>query len=398
MSVEGTIQHLDVITNQFQSQHDHPDAEGLAFEARLLPDAGIGEKRDLNFREILPLFRNRAEELSNMAFKFFFMFQPGASNRIWMPCMRLLLSILQVNPSFPYLVGKSHVSSFGSYLRRDGADHNPEIFETWWSISAPRTWPSESPATQVFIQNEQFKRLFDFRLFEQNRWAILIWRMSICLQYNFQNKTCTVIVLDDGGNFRLRRFEQAMSQRQELHMREDPFSIHVLFFSETMQDWTFSFEVLQKEIDKEQGKVFGNTLRRDEFEEISRRLHDLLAYQLKYQNHLASMKVMIDAMAKEHQRFRGLVDVPSHIFDRIEDHLQGLRVLAHSNYQHSLRMEKQTKNIQEQLLELTSLEIESAMSRNTDTSLQIQAAISRNTESIDRLVRGIERLFDSETP
>jgi len=34
-------------------------------------------------------------------------------------------------------------------------------------------------------------------------------------------------------------------------MREDPFSVHVLFFSETMQDWTFSFEVLQKEIDKE---------------------------------------------------------------------------------------------------------------------------------------------------
>jgi hypothetical protein len=75
--------------------------------------------------------------------------------------------------------------------------------------------------------------------------------MSICLQYNFQNKTCTVVVLDDGGNFRQGRFEQAMSQRQELHMREDPFSVHVLFFSETMQDWTFSFEVLQKEIDKE---------------------------------------------------------------------------------------------------------------------------------------------------
>jgi hypothetical protein len=58
------------------------------------------------------------------------MFQPGASNRIWMPCMRVLLSILQINPSFPYLVGKSHVSSFGSYLRRVGADHSPEIFGT----------------------------------------------------------------------------------------------------------------------------------------------------------------------------------------------------------------------------------------------------------------------------
>jgi hypothetical protein len=61
------------------------------------------------------------------------------------------------------------------------------------------------------------------------------------------------------------------------------------------------------------------------------------------------MKVMIDAMAKEHKRFRELADVPSHIFDRIEDHLQRLRVEAHSNYQHSLRMEKQTKNIQEQV-------------------------------------------------
>jgi hypothetical protein len=45
VSVEGTIQHLDVISNQFQSQHDHPDTEGLAFEVRLLPDAGIGIKK-----------------------------------------------------------------------------------------------------------------------------------------------------------------------------------------------------------------------------------------------------------------------------------------------------------------------------------------------------------------
>jgi hypothetical protein len=45
VSVEGTIQNLGDISNHFQSQHDHPDAEGLAFEVRLLPDAGIGIKK-----------------------------------------------------------------------------------------------------------------------------------------------------------------------------------------------------------------------------------------------------------------------------------------------------------------------------------------------------------------
>ncbi|KAH7398408.1 hypothetical protein BKA66DRAFT_566014 [Pyrenochaeta sp. MPI-SDFR-AT-0127] len=177
-------------------------------------------------------------------------------------------------------------------------------------------------------------------------------------------------------------------------MREDPFSVHVLFFSQTVQDWTFSFEVLQREVDKEQNKVFRNPLRMEEFEVISRRLHDLLAYQLKYQSHLASVKVMIEAMEKEHKRFQKLIGIPDHVYERVEDNLERLRIQAHSNYQHSLRMEKQTKNIQEQLLELTNLDIKSAISENTRNSVKIQQAINQNTESMERLVRGIEGLFD----
>lgn len=61
------------------------------------------------------------------------------------------------------------------------------------------------------------------------------------------------------------------------------------------------------------------------------------------------MEVVVDAMVVEHGRFRELVDVPDRAFDRVEDLLRRLRIQAHSNYQHSLRMEKQTKNIQEQV-------------------------------------------------
>jgi len=42
VSVEGDIQHCDIIRSHFQSQSDHPDAEGLSFEVRLLPNDGIG--------------------------------------------------------------------------------------------------------------------------------------------------------------------------------------------------------------------------------------------------------------------------------------------------------------------------------------------------------------------
>jgi len=101
------------------------------------------------------------------------------------------------------------------------------------------------------IQNDGFRRLFDIRLLQQNRWAVFMWRNSICLQYDLRNKTCNIISLDEGGNFRQGRFEQAMRQRQELNIQDDPFAIHILFFSETVQDWTFSFEVLQRELDKE---------------------------------------------------------------------------------------------------------------------------------------------------
>lgn len=44
VSAEGDAQHLDLISRNFQSQSDHPDAEGLAFEVRLLPNDGIGKK------------------------------------------------------------------------------------------------------------------------------------------------------------------------------------------------------------------------------------------------------------------------------------------------------------------------------------------------------------------
>lgn len=397
VSVEGDIQHLHLITDKFASQSDHPDAQGLAFVLRLFPDQGIGETRELNTNEVLPFFRQRAEELSKIRFKFFFMFQPGAANRIWMPCMRILLSVLQVNPSFPHLVGTSHLSSFGSYIRRNDTDQNPTVLETWWSISAPRTWPADAPVARELTQNPGFRRLFDIRLLAQNRWAIFIWRTSICVQYDIQNKTFTIVSLDEGGNFREGRFERTMSQRQELDMKDDPFSIHLLFLSEAVQDWTFSFEVLQREIDKEQDIAFDPDLRRDQFEAISRRLHDLLAYQLKYQSHLASMRVIMEGMSKEHDRFRKLVDTTDRVFDRVENNLQRLQMQVHSIYEHSIRMEKQTHNIQKQLLELTNLEIAKNIGENSVTSIAIQDGIRLNTETIDRLVRGIEGLLDSGT-
>ncbi|KAH7109101.1 hypothetical protein B0J11DRAFT_601974 [Dendryphion nanum] len=372
VSVEGDIQHLHLITDKFASQSDHPDAQGLAFVLRLFPDQGIGS----------------------------FMFQPGAANRIWMPCMRILLSVLQVNPSFPHLVGTSHLSSFGSYIRRNDTDQNPTVLvesETWWSISAPRTWPADAPVARELTQNPGFRRLFDIRLLAQNRWAIFIWRTSICVQYDIQNKTFTIVSLDEGGNFREGRFERTMSQRQELDMKDDPFSIHLLFLSEAVQDWTFSFEVLQREIDKEQDIAFDPDLRRDQFEAISRRLHDLLAYQLKYQSHLASMRVIMEGMSKEHDRFRKLVDTTDRVFDRVENNLQRLQMQVHSIYEHSIRMEKQTHNIQKQLLELTNLEIAKNIGENSVTSIAIQDGIRLNTETIDRLVRGIEGLLDSGT-
>jgi hypothetical protein len=42
--------------------------------------------------------------------------------------MQILLSIFNVNPSFAWLVGKRHVSSFGSYVRMvdEGDDENED--------------------------------------------------------------------------------------------------------------------------------------------------------------------------------------------------------------------------------------------------------------------------------
>ena len=101
--------------------------------------------------------------------------------------------------------------------------------------------------------------------------------------------------------------------------------------------------ILQQDI------AFSPELRRDQFEAISRRLHDLLAYQLKYQSHLASMQSIIDTLSKEHIRFRQLVEIPDHVFDRNETNLQRLKLQANSIYEHSIRMEKQTNNIQKQV-------------------------------------------------
>jgi len=61
------------------------------------------------------------------------------------------------------------------------------------------------------------------------------------------------------------------------------------------------------------------------------------------------MEVMIDAMSREHERLRNLIDIPIRVFNRVEDNLQRLKLQTHSIYHHSLRMEKQTKNIQEQV-------------------------------------------------
>ncbi|KAJ9157467.1 hypothetical protein NKR23_g128 [Pleurostoma richardsiae] len=322
-SVERDIQNLDLISENFASQHDHPDAYDLAFEAVLFNrlNNGIGERRQLYLGALVEFFQRRAEELNEMPFKFFFMYQPGAHNRIWMPCMQTLLSIFQINPSFPSLVGTSHVSAAGSYLRHAADHHNPIVY---------------------------------------------------------------VITLDEGLQFREGRFDQAMRERYELGMHQDPFSIHALFLSETVNDWTFSFEVLQSEVNKEQDRAFRPNLAKREYEGISRSLHDLISYQLKYQNHLLMIPSIVESLQHEHERFRGIVSVPDEAFNRVEDIFRRLKLQAESNYQHALRMEKQTKNIQEQLIDLTSLGIEDA--------------IRTNTATVDNLIRSLEARRNEEAP
>ncbi len=94
-------------------------------------------------------------------------------------------------------------------------------------------------------------RLFDIVLFPRNDWAILVHKMSIHLQYDLRSRTCVVVGLDEGGSFREVRLPDTMARSVDLHIREDPFSLHLLFLSEVIRDWTLSFEALQKEINAE---------------------------------------------------------------------------------------------------------------------------------------------------
>jgi len=55
---------------------------------------------------------------------------------------------------------------------------------------------------------------------------------------------------------------------------------------------------------------------------------------------------VLDALEREHARFRQLAAVPDHIFARVEDGIHRLKQQAWSNQHHSSRMERQTKNIQ----------------------------------------------------
>lgn len=137
----------------------------------------------------------------------------------------------------------------------DDALSNPDIKrltmsqESWWSISAPRAWRTGRAEVDAILRDPQYVRLFDIRNLRQNRWALLIWRMSVCLQYEIKSRSCTVIVLDEGlpNSAFHQRFDMAMSSRGTLCMSQDPFTVHALFLSQVVQDWTFSFEVLQRE-------------------------------------------------------------------------------------------------------------------------------------------------------
>lgn len=128
--------------------------------------------------------------------------------------------------------------------------------------------------------------------------------------------------------------------------------------------------------------MFGEGLPADEYRTTSRSLHDLVAYQLKHQNHLSMTPRIIEEVMEEHRRFRQTVAIPDHAFTRVENLLRTLKLLAESNYQHSLRMEKQASNIQSQLIDLTSLEIASQIRENS-------RIISLNTGTVDRLIREV---------
>lgn len=81
--------------------------------------------------------------------------------------------------------------------------------------------------------------------------TLLMWRMSVYIRYNHKDRTVVILGLDEGGQFRENRLPDMMSQSMELHTRDNPFSLHLLFLSEALHDWTLCFEALQKEFKKE---------------------------------------------------------------------------------------------------------------------------------------------------
>ncbi|KAJ2906943.1 uncharacterized protein MKZ38_009806 [Zalerion maritima] len=389
-SAEHDFHHLDLVISGFQSQHNHFDAGGQSFILKAYPAVGPGTTLDLpGVPDLLDyLSRPAFQNVKEYPLRFFFMYQPGAANRVYHECMQQLMSLYTVNPSFPHLVGQSHISSFGSYVRRDqrgGPDQVPEpcAHESWWSISAPRAWRRGGSAEEV-LKDPQYVKMFDLQNLERNMWALLIWRMSVCLQFDVKTQSCTVIALDWGlpGSSAYRKFDMAMDRRGELYVTEDPFAVHAMFLSQVVQDWTFSFEVLEREYKEEEEVAFARNLDPAEIRKVSRRLHSLVAYQLKHQNHLVMTPKVIEQVQYEHRRFREIANIPDHAFDRVENLFRRLKTQAESNYQHSLRMENQASNMQERLNDLASLEVSAEISRNSK-------AVADNTETVDRLIKTV---------
>ena len=120
--------------------------------------------------------------------------------------------------------------------------------ETWFSITSPRLWPTTSVNALAI---EQRDGLFDSIPLPHMGLTILMWRMSVYIRYNHKDRTVVILGLDEGGKFRENRLPDTMAQSVELHMRENPFSLHLLFLSEALHDWTLCFEALQKEFKQE---------------------------------------------------------------------------------------------------------------------------------------------------
>ena len=117
-------------------------------------------------------------------------------------------------------------------------------------MSSPKFFRSGLGTLAINSLDEGQRRLFDVESYdvqsvESNRLATMMWRPSVCVQYDLERKSSTVIVLDEGPSFLDSRFKDAMLHREQLGFNEDPFAIHVLILSVVLNDWTFSFEAMQ---------------------------------------------------------------------------------------------------------------------------------------------------------